>query len=219
MINYYKIFVSNKMFILKIAEMLLLFALVAFEALFLDIMPIVAVITFTLLHVIFSTMADFFVLSGIAIKHQKIMEYCKSSLKGPDLVKKGVLADALSHVITTSVISIFGYIIAKAVIGELMGIFDIMYAVSTGCVAIIAISLTLLLTRRVCKSMQAHMLISYLMASLASLLHVPGILIYPTMSIGFMTGYAALSVIVTALLVWALTKQGVSGFMSGYYDK
>lgn len=221
MIKYYKVFVSKNIRIIMLLITLVLVIFPAVVELLTGTYPLVGIIVALTFFTIAKLMEDFFCFGGIAVKNQKIMEYCRSSIKGYEVVKKGLICDAAITFATTLAISVVGMFLTVAINDgiENFQFWTVLFMIALAATATALIHLSEIVSRKFCKALTTHMLIAYFVTSLASLAYVPTIM-YFTQGLSAAAVICLIASIAVAVLVSVLIViEGINGYKSGFYDK
>lgn len=219
MVKSYKVFVNRSIILLTILVTLVFTVIPTLAGVFLDMITIAGVVTVTVLMIIVSVMVDFFCFGGIAVKKQKLMEYCKSSLRGKEIVKASLIGDVISVSLRMLFVSGVSFFLAELIGGGTISAMVFVFAISTACTGASIIYLCQLITRKFCTSLNTHMIVAYLITSLSSMAFIPAIMLF--FSEGkelYLVIYTILIVLVFVGLAVAVVAESISGYKSGFYD-
>ncbi len=170
------------------------------------------------IHIVLLALIDYVVFGGIALKKQKIMDWVRSSNKGPEIVRKALFGDALMALLRI-MFPIIVDIIFMAVIGEI-SVRMIVGLICAAGTALFTLCLTLTVTRRFCVTLQMHMLFSYLFACVSAFFFIPTCVIVLSENIPLFV-VIIFTVFMTAVafgMTVLMTHVCKKGFLSGYSD-
>ncbi|MCQ2522944.1 MAG: hypothetical protein MJ123_01280 [Lachnospiraceae bacterium] len=218
MVNCYKIFVNKKIVLIKglLAITMLVLPLILATGVPMGIL--VGALMVASFSILIELIMDFFTFGGIAAKKEKVMEYCRSSIKGPRVVEKGLTGDVVVKFLKMFLIVIISYVSTTLYLNEKITAISILFMLSLVFAALVLIYGGLMITRRFCKTFSIHVIVIYLVMAIGTGLFVPLFYFYICGALIGMITFTLVSGCLSGLFGYLLVREGVNGFKSGYYD-